>query len=78
MPEKYKTRPSGGIPEGNGNSCDEYPFASTIQGAANANGHFSLRALNHAQNVAHGNVLRSFYAHYRVGGDNQFWVSIIP
>ncbi|MER7130123.1 DNRLRE domain-containing protein [Streptosporangium saharense] len=78
MPEKYRTWPGGGIPAGIGNSCDEYPFASTVQGAANAKGHFSLRALNHQQNVDHGHVLRSFYAHYRVGANNQFWVSIIP
>ncbi|MFC5833298.1 NucA/NucB deoxyribonuclease domain-containing protein [Nonomuraea insulae] len=58
--------------------CDEFPFASTIQGAANADGHFSVHAVNHQQNIDQGHVLRSFYAHYRVGGDNQFWVSIEP
>ncbi|WP_344192057.1 LamG-like jellyroll fold domain-containing protein, partial [Acrocarpospora corrugata] len=79
MPQKYLPPwQIGGIPRGMGNSCDEYPFASTIQGAAAAEGHFSVRALNHKQNVDHGHVLRSFYAHYRVGGDNQFWVSIEP
>jgi hypothetical protein len=79
MPEKYLPPwQAGGIPRGNGNSCDEYPFASTIQGAANADGHFSVRAVDHQQNIDQGHVLRSFYAHYRVGGDNQFWVSIEP
>ncbi|MFE0147877.1 NucA/NucB deoxyribonuclease domain-containing protein [Nonomuraea sp. NPDC059007] len=79
MPQKYLPPPyEGGIPLGNGNSCDEYPFSSTIQGAANADGHFSVRAVNHRQNINQGHVLRSFYAHYRVGADNQFWVSIKP
>ncbi|WP_433373420.1 LamG-like jellyroll fold domain-containing protein [Streptosporangium sp. CA-115845] len=79
MPDKYLPPwQTGGIPRGNGNSCDEYPFASTVQGAAQAEGHFSVRAVNHQQNIDHGHVLRSFYAHYRIGADNQFWVSIEP
>ncbi|GAA3128062.1 NucA/NucB deoxyribonuclease domain-containing protein [Streptosporangium carneum] len=78
MPEKYKTWPGGGITAGIGNSCDEYPFAGTVQGAANAKGHFLLRTLNHKQNVDRDHVLRSFYAHYRVGADDQLWVPIIP
>ncbi|MEV5552010.1 DNRLRE domain-containing protein [Nonomuraea wenchangensis] len=79
MPEKYLPPwQPGGIPRGAGNSCDEYPFASTVQGAAYAEGHFSVRAVNHQQNIDQGHVLRSFYAHYRVGAENQFWVSIQP
>ncbi|MER6000783.1 NucA/NucB deoxyribonuclease domain-containing protein [Nonomuraea angiospora] len=69
---------NGGPPRGLTNSCDEYPFASTIQGALHAKGHFSVRAVDHQQNIDHGHVLRSFFSHCRVGGDNEFWVLIQP
>ncbi|MBB6349893.1 hypothetical protein FHU36_006465 [Nonomuraea muscovyensis] len=79
MPEKYgEPYYNGGPPRGLTNSCDEYPFASTIQGALHAKGHFSVRAVDHQQNIDHGHVLRSFFSHYRVGGDNEFWVLIQP
>ncbi|MEV2270481.1 DNRLRE domain-containing protein [Nonomuraea africana] len=58
-------------------NCDEYPFASTIQGAASAKGHYSLRAVNAKQNRDQGNALLAFYAHYRVGSYNPFWVAIV-
>ncbi|MEU6788740.1 NucA/NucB deoxyribonuclease domain-containing protein [Nonomuraea angiospora] len=79
MPEKYgEPYYNGGPPRGLTNSCDEYPFASTIQGALHAKGNFSVRAVDHQQNIDHGHVLRSFFSHYRVGGDNEFWVLIQP
>jgi len=53
-------------------NCDEYPFATTKQGAASANGHYSLRAVNAKQNRAQGDALGAFYAHYRVGSNNPF------
>ncbi|MFC4060211.1 DNRLRE domain-containing protein [Planomonospora corallina] len=66
-------------------NCDEFPFASTRQGAAAitkegkvaANGHYSLRAVNATHNRLQGNTLGSFYAHYRVGSNNPFWVAIV-
>ncbi|GAA3412350.1 hypothetical protein GCM10018952_24770 [Streptosporangium vulgare] len=58
-------------------NCDEYPFATTKQGAASANGHYSLRAVSAKQNRAHGDALGAFYAHYRVGSNNPFWVAIV-
>ncbi|WP_442945745.1 NucA/NucB deoxyribonuclease domain-containing protein [Nonomuraea sp. LPB2021202275-12-8] len=36
-----------------GNQCDEYPFASTKQGASYAQGNCSLKALNGVQNRKH-------------------------
>ncbi|WP_206781976.1 NucA/NucB deoxyribonuclease domain-containing protein, partial [Bailinhaonella thermotolerans] len=56
--------------------CDEYPFASTLQGASFAKGHYSLKAVNGNQNVTHGNRLGAFYRDYRVGTGNAFWVFI--
>ncbi|WP_407674397.1 NucA/NucB deoxyribonuclease domain-containing protein [Nonomuraea glycinis] len=58
-------------------NCDEYPFATTKQGAASANGHYSLRAVNAKQNRAQGDALGAFYAHYRVGSNNPFWVAVV-
>ncbi|MGW6501889.1 Ig-like domain-containing protein [Nonomuraea angiospora] len=61
--------------------CDEYPFASTRQGAASANGNYSLLALSARHNTgrgSHGQALLNFYARYRVGAENPFWVNIVP
>ncbi|WP_433381749.1 NucA/NucB deoxyribonuclease domain-containing protein [Streptosporangium sp. CA-115845] len=58
--------------------CDEYPFGSTKEGARNAKGHFSLRAVATVPNRLHGDAVRNFYADYRVGPDNRFWVQVVP
>lgn len=58
--------------------CDEYPFGSTIEGAANTTYDYSLRALGGAQNTAQGNALSAFYSTYRIGDGNHFWVQIVP
>lgn len=74
-PEKSKLDPDGRI------QCDEYPFASTKQGAAAANGNYSIRAVGARHNTgsgSHGQALTNFYARYRVGQDNPFWVNIVP
>ncbi|MEV6868195.1 NucA/NucB deoxyribonuclease domain-containing protein [Streptosporangium subroseum] len=42
------------LPMGGSNSCDEYPFASSKEGAGTAQGNYSLRALNKIQNSSHG------------------------
>ncbi|MEU8318069.1 DNRLRE domain-containing protein [Nonomuraea sp. NPDC048881] len=56
--------------------CDEYPFASTKNGAYNSKGHFSVRYVNRDKNHLHGQYLAAFYSRYRVGNENQFWVRI--
>ncbi|MEV6983688.1 DUF4082 domain-containing protein [Sphaerisporangium sp. NPDC051017] len=66
------------LPVSAGLECDEYPFASTYQGAATANGAYSVRAVNGRQNNAQGDALKRFYADYRVGAENPFWVLIEP
>ncbi|GGP04752.1 DNRLRE domain-containing protein [Nonomuraea glycinis] len=56
--------------------CDEYPFASTKNGAHNSKGHFSIRYVDRVKNRLHGQYLAAFYSRYRVGNDNRFWVRI--
>ncbi|MEU8248919.1 NucA/NucB deoxyribonuclease domain-containing protein [Nonomuraea sp. NPDC048916] len=51
-----QTQPDYPAPAGWMN-CDEYPFATTKQGAASANGHYSLRAVSAKQNRAQGDAL---------------------
>ncbi|WP_460716980.1 NucA/NucB deoxyribonuclease domain-containing protein, partial [Microbispora hainanensis] len=79
MPQAY--RPStreDKLPKGMGNQCDEYPFASTMQGASFAQGNYSVKALNGVQNRKQGDALLKFYGDYRVGEGNKFWVLIEP
>ncbi|MEV8638853.1 DNRLRE domain-containing protein [Streptosporangium sp. NPDC051023] len=57
-------------------NCDEYPFAATLEGAASTEWDFSIRTLNAKQNRDQGNALNRFYAEFRVGNENSFWVMI--
>jgi len=66
--------------------CDEYPFASTKNGAGYAadNGmknHYSLRAVGKSHNStargSHGKALGSFYNRNRVLPNDNFWVWIV-
>jgi len=66
--------------------CDEYPFASTKNGAGYAaeNGmknHYSLRAVGKSHNSthrdSHGKALGAFYNDNRVLADDKFWVWIV-
>ncbi len=65
--------------------CDEYPFATTYEGAAEADHdseakkfNFSVKPIPAAENLAGGNILRSFYAKNRIidGMDDGFLVKI--
>ncbi|WP_344938375.1 DUF4082 domain-containing protein [Sphaerisporangium flaviroseum] len=77
--EKYpKTSDPNALPPSAYLECDEYPFASTHQGASTANGQYSLRAVRGTHNQAHGMAIKNFYADYRVGAENPFWVLIEP
>lgn len=58
------------------NSCDEYPFASTYQGAHTGGGSYSHKAVNLEQNTNHGNSLSRFYAENRMLDGDKFWVQI--
>ncbi|MEV6984653.1 DNRLRE domain-containing protein [Sphaerisporangium sp. NPDC051017] len=57
--------------------CDEFPYASSKQGAKDANGHYSIMYIPKLQNNIHGRYLSAFYSRYRVGTDNKFWVRIV-
>ncbi|MGF0173220.1 NucA/NucB deoxyribonuclease domain-containing protein [Streptomyces sp. Marseille-Q5077] len=59
-----------------GKSCDEYPFASTWQGAKYSGGPFSRRMVNAQQNKKAGDALRGFYTYARVLEGDRFLVWI--
>ncbi|MFF4417364.1 DNRLRE domain-containing protein [Streptosporangium sp. NPDC001559] len=60
-----------------GKQCDEYPYASTYEGAGKGDWNFSLRYIPTTQNRNHGNYLKAFYARYRIIDKDQFWVKIV-
>ncbi|WP_433365714.1 NucA/NucB deoxyribonuclease domain-containing protein [Streptosporangium sp. CA-115845] len=68
--------------------CDEYPFASTEQGAAKDKINYSVRAVYTSYNQNHGDALQAFYGEYRLitydpektptkVSDSPFWVKIV-
>ncbi|MFI7051527.1 hypothetical protein ACIBLB_05665 [Streptosporangium canum] len=68
--------------------CDEYPFASTEQGALKDKIHYSIQGVRKDHNEDHGDALKAFYGHYRLLdydpdntitkiGDSPFWVKIV-
>ncbi|WP_165974590.1 NucA/NucB deoxyribonuclease domain-containing protein [Nonomuraea deserti] len=59
-----------------GQECDEFPFASTKEGASNANGHYSVRPIAHQDNNDHGDYIKAFYRIYRIGNGTRFWIRI--
>ncbi|MEU1853720.1 NucA/NucB deoxyribonuclease domain-containing protein [Streptomyces sp. NPDC019990] len=59
-----------------GKSCDEYPFASTWQGAKHSGGDFSRRMVNARQNTDAGKTLKGFYTYSRVLEGDRFLVWI--
>ncbi|MGW6257048.1 NucA/NucB deoxyribonuclease domain-containing protein [Streptomyces sp. NPDC055085] len=69
-----------------GKECDEYPFASTYEGAAQHDYDADARAFNFSakpipgdDNQAGGSILKSFYAKNRIidGTDDGFTVKIV-
>ncbi|MFF0310197.1 DNRLRE domain-containing protein [Streptosporangium sp. NPDC004379] len=61
--------------------CDEFPFASTKQGAAFVHDrygakNFSVKSILGSQNTSAGRHLNIFYARYRVLANDKFWVHI--
>lgn len=60
-----------------GQSCDEYPFASTNQGAALVpRDDWDREAVNAAQNSKVGSYLSSFLLHLRIASDDSYYVKI--
>ena len=64
-------------PPGPGQECDEYPFASTEEGAASPDWDFSVRAVSGTQNRAAGGLLNWFYTSDRIlYGNDEYYVEI--
>ena len=62
---------NGNLPYGRwGNSCDEYPFASTTEGGAGA----ILRCVDSSENNSEGGSLRNFYRNLANGDQFNVWV----
>ena len=68
--------------------CDEYPFASTQEGAAKDKINYSVQGVRAGHNWKHGDALKVFYGHYRLltydpvntitkVSDSPFWVKIV-
>ncbi|MEV1249486.1 DNRLRE domain-containing protein [Nonomuraea sp. NPDC049750] len=82
--EFFDDRPrkkTGEMDESRWEQCDEFPFASTKQGAGfdhpdYGKNNFSVYSVLGSQNTSAGNDLGIFYARYRVLSSNQFWVAI--
>jgi hypothetical protein len=61
-----------------GDSCDEYPFASTYQGAALAGkANTRSKAVNAKQNSKVGSYLSSFFLKFRIADSDSFYVYIV-
>ncbi|MFF4187640.1 NucA/NucB deoxyribonuclease domain-containing protein [Streptomyces sp. NPDC001691] len=63
------------IPRPPGKSCDEYPFASTHQGAS-VNPDFSCHMVPAAQNRLEGRARQSWYNTNRLLENDKFWVNV--
>ncbi|MGP3927222.1 NucA/NucB deoxyribonuclease domain-containing protein [Streptomyces sp. 8N616] len=59
-----------------GQDCDEYPFSSTLQGAASGNDRYSARALPSADNQKAGSLLSQWYSNQRIIDNDPFYVFI--
>ncbi|MFD9250224.1 NucA/NucB deoxyribonuclease domain-containing protein [Streptomyces bottropensis] len=70
------TKAYGSLERPPGKSCDEYPFASTWQGAKYSGGPFSRRMVNDKQNKGAGRALKGFYAYSRVLEGDRYLVWI--
>ncbi|MGW5481802.1 NucA/NucB deoxyribonuclease domain-containing protein [Streptomyces sp. NPDC004008] len=59
-----------------GKDCDEYPFSTTKEGAYNANGNFSARALTSKDNQKAGSQLSTWYNDDRILDGDAFYVNV--
>lgn len=65
-------------PKPDGLDCDEFPFASTMEGSLSANGNFSARYIVDSDNRKSGGRLGLFYQRMRRLGQDPFWVFVNP
>ncbi|MFD2422412.1 NucA/NucB deoxyribonuclease domain-containing protein [Amycolatopsis pigmentata] len=59
-------------------NCDEYPFASTQEGAAKGDGNYSARLIDAGDNQAAGRWLNSNYTLNRILDGDAFYIAITP
>jgi hypothetical protein len=61
-----------------GTDCDEFPFASTLEGAARATPphNFSVWQIEAEQNQNHGTALNAWYQNNRILNNDEFWIDI--
>lgn len=59
---------------GDGYECDEFPFATTYEGAAQGAGKFSVRYIPTEANNTHGRWLGAWYAYDRILHRDQFYI----
>ncbi|MCC5578951.1 hypothetical protein IMZ11_25320 [Microtetraspora sp. AC03309] len=57
-------------------SCDEYPFATTLEGAGSGP-HFSVKIMHESDNCSSGSRLSVFYQRHRIRERSPFWVDVI-
>jgi Deoxyribonuclease NucA/NucB len=61
--------------------CDEYPFASTYQGASTATGNpwwYSVQVLSTSDNLSAGGSLSAWLSANRILSGDQYWVAVVP
>jgi hypothetical protein len=58
-------------------SCDEFPFASTIEGAASTVNDYSVRLIPGRDNCSSGARTSVFYQRNRIRQFSPFWVDVI-
>lgn len=63
------------FPERNGDTCDEYPFASTQQGGDPDYG--SIASITADDNSAGGGIINKFYTDHRIAVGDEFWVRVV-
>lgn len=66
------------LPRPPGKSCDEYPMASTWEGAATGVNNYSTRMIDELQNSNGGNAMNTFYRDMRLLDFDAFYVGIVP
>ncbi|GII81382.1 hypothetical protein Sru01_63640 [Sphaerisporangium rufum] len=62
--------------ERSGKQCDEYPFATTHEGAYSAGTNVSVKPIDRLHNRDAGNDLNFFYERFRILDGDRFWVRI--
>jgi hypothetical protein len=64
--------------DGTTRECDEYPFATTYEGAAKGDNRYSSRLITPADNREAGKQLQATYTLNRLLDNDVFWTSIVP